>query len=249
MSEVAVNAKDIEVAFKLYEKRPTSFKENLLTWFSRTEAEQFKALKGLSFEVPKGKVFGVIGSNGAGKSTLLKVLSGVLDPTAGKVTTSGSVDSLIQLGAGFDPELSAVENIFLNGSLHQMTAKEIRARVPSILDFAELHHFKDTPIKYYSSGMAARLGFSVAIDRDPDILIVDEVLAVGDDRFQNKCELLFDEFLANGKTLILVTHNLSWAAERCDEIMLLSCGQKIFQGNPNEAVELYHREDYKIALG
>lgn len=249
--EIALAAENVTVTFRSYKERPTSLKESLLKRVKQGTAQHystFNALNNVSFEVPKGSVFGIIGSNGAGKSTLLKVLAGLLKPTAGSIKSVGSVDSLIQLGAGFDPDLNAIENIYLNSSLHRKSKKEIKERIPHIIEFAELEEFAETPIKYYSSGMSARLGFSVAIDRDPDIMIVDEVLGVGDERFQQKCKKRFQKLLEDKKTLIIVTHSMSFVENIAHEVALLSKGEIIFRGNPKEAVEVYRDPNYKTAL-
>lgn len=250
-ASLAMDIQGVSVVFRAYKQRPTTLKESLLQRLVKGKVQHystFDALKDINFSVKKGQVFGIIGSNGAGKSTLLRVLAGVLPPTSGKVVTNGTTDSLIQLGAGFDPDLNAIENIYLNGSLHQQSKKFIEARVPHILEFADLQEFAYTPIKYYSSGMSARLGFSVAIDRDPDILIVDEVLAVGDERFQEKCKAYFDQLIAAGKTLIIVTHSLGMVESLADEVILLSAGKIVFQGTPADAVARYRDPDYQTRL-
>lgn len=249
--EYPIEVDDVHVSFRLYRERPTTLKENLLRIIKSgriSHYEPFDALAGVSFKVEKGKVFGIVGSNGAGKSTLLKVLSGVLPPTSGAVHVGGSIDSLIQLGAGFDPELNAIENIYLNGSLHKQTRAEIKERVPQIIEFAELQDFAETPIKYYSSGMYARLGFSVAIDRQPDILIIDEILAVGDERFKKKCDKVFESYLAANKTIVMVSHSLGMLEQISDTIGLLSKGKMVFIGDPKEAIERYRDESYQTAL-
>jgi len=250
-SPYAVEAINVSVNFRSYDTRSTTFKESLIR-FAKTgrfqEYSQFQALKNVSFEVPRGGVFGIIGSNGAGKSTLLKVLCGVLPPAEGEVRLHGNFDSLIQLGAGFDAELNAVENIYLSGSLHGKSRSEIESKIPHILEFAELTEFAHTPIKYYSSGMYARLGFSVAIDREPDILIVDEVLAVGDERFQKKCKDVFQSYLDKNKTVIMVSHSLGMLEKVASKIMLLSRGEIAFIGEPDAAIEKYRSEAYKTAL-
>lgn len=249
--EIAAEVKDVSVMFRSYDKRAMTFKESLIR-FAKTgsfqEYSQFPALRNVSFKVPTGGVFGIIGSNGAGKSTLLKVLCGVLPPTSGEVRLNGNFDSLIQLGAGFDAELNAVENIYLSGSLHGKSKEEISSKIPDILEFAELTEFANTPIKYYSSGMYARLGFSVAIDRKPDILIVDEVLAVGDERFQEKCKKVFQAYLDQNKTVIMVSHSLNMLENTASNIMLLSKGEIAFIGEPKEAIERYRSEEYQTRL-
>jgi len=173
----AIELRDVTIRFRSYQKRPTTLKESLLKLVKKDREPSysyFKALKNISLKIPRGEVFGIIGGNGAGKSTMLRTIAGVLPPSSGEMIVNGKIDSLIQLGAGFDAELNAIENIYLNRSLHGMSRAEIKKRVPDIIAFAELEEFAETPIKYYSSGMAARLGFAVAIDRDPDILVVDE---------------------------------------------------------------------------
>jgi ABC-type polysaccharide/polyol phosphate transport system ATPase subunit len=246
-----ISVRDVTVAYRSYKQRPTSLKESALR-FLRTGVlkhyDTFHALQGVSFEIERGKVFGIIGSNGSGKSTLLKVLSGVLVPTEGEVKVDGTMTSLIELGAGFDPELSAVENIFLNGSLHRKTKAEIESRVEHILEFANLKEFASTPIKYYSSGMYARLGFSVAVDINPDILVVDEILAVGDERFQRKCKEVFSRFLESGKTVVMVSHDLSMLQSFADTVAVLSRGQLQYLGDPKTAVEMYRDASYQAAL-
>lgn len=249
--DIAIRASGITVAYRSYKERPASVKE----WFIRCingkgfrHYSTFDALADVSFEVPKGKVFGIVGSNGSGKSTLLKVLAGVLKPTVGTLEVNGSVASLIELGVGFDPELNAIENIYLNGSLHRKSRVYLKDRIESILEFADLHDFASTPIKYYSSGMAARLGFAVAIDIDPEILLVDEILAVGDERFQLKCQEAFKRFLESGKTIVLVSHDLNMLEQRADQVALLSRGELIYLGDPSTAIHLYRDENYKTAL-
>ncbi len=250
--EISIALENITVSYRSYKERPTTLKESLIKLVKEQKWRHystFNALSNVSFSVEKGKVFGIIGSNGAGKSTLLRVMAGVLPPTTGNVDVVGTVDSLIQLGAGFDLDLNAIENIYLNNSLHQQNKDEIKKRVPFILDFAELQDFATTPIKYYSAGMYARLGFSVAIDRNPDILLVDEILGVGDERFQTKCRKVFDKFLESGKTIVIVTHSMGMLSEVADEVGLLSKGKLIFRGDPKTAIEKYRDEHYQTALG
>lgn len=247
----AIEVQDIRVAYRSYKEHPATLKEALLKALKKGRLKYystFDALSGVSFRVKRGSVFGIVGSNGAGKSTLLKVLSGVLPPTEGTVTVEGTVDSLIQLGAGFDSDLNAIENIYLNCALHKQSRFVTRTRVAHILNFAELEEFSHTPIRYYSSGMFARLGFSVAVDRCPDVLLVDEVLAVGDERFQEKCRGIFASLLEQGKTIVMVSHSMNTLEKLCSEIMVLSKGEVVFQGNPKEAIEIYRNKHYKTAL-
>jgi lipopolysaccharide transport system ATP-binding protein len=251
-SHYAIEVRDVTVRYRSYAQQPTSLKEAVVKFMQTGRLRYYSdlnALSQLSFEVEKGCFLGVIGSNGAGKSTLLRVLSGVLPPSQGSVARQGSVDSLIQLGAGFDPELTARENIFLYESLRGKSRREISESVDKILDFAELKDFASTPIKYFSSGMAARLGFSCAIDIDPDILLVDEILAVGDERFAAKCKKAFAGFLKIGKTVVLVSHNVDQLAADCDRILVLSRGALAFLGDPKEAVRVYRDAHYGTRLG
>ena len=250
-ADLALEVRNISVNYRSYKERPSTLKESLVKLLRHRTLKYystFEALSNLSFSVKRGEVFGIIGSNGAGKSTLLKVLAGVLKPTKGNVIVNGVVDSLIQLGAGFDPELNAIENIYLSGSLHKKTKSEIQDRIPNILEFAELEDFATTPIKYYSSGMFARLGFAVAIDRNPDILIVDEVLAVGDERFQQKSLKVFEDFLGQKKTIIMVTHNLVSLANIANTVGLLAKGKLVYMGNVHEAIKLYLEPTYETRL-
>jgi ABC-type polysaccharide/polyol phosphate transport system ATPase subunit len=251
-SEAIVRAKNLTVAYRSYKERATSMKESLVRLIKHGKFRYystFDALSDVSFTVERGTVYGLIGSNGSGKSTLLKVLAGVLTPTHGSLEVNGSVASLIDIGIGFDPELNAIENIYLNGSLYRRTRAEIKDRVEHILQFAELTEFATTPVKYYSAGMFARLGFSVAIDINPDILLVDEVLAVGDERFQAKCREVFNSFIESKKTIIIVSHDMRMLQETASRIGVLSCGKLIFDGSPNEAVEVYRDSHYQTRLG
>jgi len=250
--ENSIELKNITVSYRSYKERPTSLKESVIQLITKGKLKHystFNALENVSLNVKRGEVFALIGSNGAGKSTFLKVLAGVLKPTKGSVNVDGSVASLIELGVGFDMELNAVENIYLNGSLYRRPASVIKERVDDILDFAELKEFQNTPIKYYSSGMTARLGFAAAIDINPDILLVDEILAVGDERFQLKCQGVFDKLLNSGKTIVIVTHNLEMAKARASRIGLMSRGKLVYVGDPEEAVERYRNNDYETVLG
>lgn len=247
----AIDVRNLTISYRSYQERPTTLKETLIKFIKTGKLRYystFNALTDVSFSVKKGAVFGIIGSNGAGKSTLLKAISGVLPPTEGEIIANGTLDCLIQLGAGFDPDLNAVENIYLYGSLRKRSKKELKERIELILDFAELKEFALTPIKYYSSGMYARLGFAVAIDSDPDILVVDEVLAVGDERFQLKCEKIFQDRIDRNKTIIMVTHDLSSVKKLCTDALVLSAGRAIFQGSPSDALNLYLSESYETRL-
>jgi ABC-type polysaccharide/polyol phosphate transport system ATPase subunit len=202
-------------------------------------SETFAALTGVTFTVPKGSTYGVIGRNGSGKSTALKLVAGITKPTSGLVRVDGRISALIELGAGFHPEISGRENVFINGIMLGLTKREIRDRFDEIVDFAELREFIDAPVKTYSSGMYMRLGFAVAIHVDPDVLLVDEVLAVGDEGFTHKCLDKFAEFRRRGKTILLVTHSLNLVERFCDEALWLDQGHAMSHGDPLRVVGAY----------
>jgi ABC-type polysaccharide/polyol phosphate transport system ATPase subunit len=201
--------------------------------------ESFPALTDVSFTVPRGSTYGVIGRNGSGKSTALKLVAGITKPTTGTVQVDGRVSALIELGAGFHPEISGRENVFINGIMLGLTRKEIERRFDDIVDFAELREFIDAPVKTYSSGMYMRLGFAVAIHVNPDVLLVDEVLAVGDEGFTHKCLDKFAEFRRRNKTILLVTHSLSLVERFCDEAIWLENGKAMTHGDPRRIVDAY----------
>ena len=202
-------------------------------------SETFPALTDVSFTVPKGSTYGVIGRNGSGKSTALKLVAGITKPTSGTVRVEGRISALIELGAGFHPEISGRENVFINGIMLGLTKREILARFDDIVDFAELREFIDAPVKTYSSGMYMRLGFAVAINVNPDVLLVDEVLAVGDEGFTHKCLDKFAEFKRSNKTILLVTHSLNLIERFCDEALWLDDGRVMAQGDPKRVVGAY----------
>jgi homopolymeric O-antigen transport system ATP-binding protein len=215
-----------------------------LRWKSRPNREEFWALRDLSFQVKRGEVVGIIGRNGAGKSTLLKVLSRITEPTTGRITIRGRIASLLEVGTGFHPELSGRDNIYLNGAIHGLTRAEINAKFDQIVEFAEVTRFLDTPVKRYSSGMYVRLAFAVAAHLEPDILVVDEVLAVGDATFQKKCLGKIREVSSKeGRTVLFVSHNLSSVRQLCSRSMLLEQGRLEFDGLPAAAIAAYTRRD------
>ncbi len=210
------------------------------TFFSDlTHDEKFAALKGVDFRVEEGKTLSIIGENGSGKSTLLKLLAGISKPTSGTLTTKGRISALIELGAGFHPEISGRENIFINGIILGLTKKKIQERVDEIVRFAELEDFIDNPVKSYSSGMYMRLGFSIAINVDPDILLIDEVLAVGDASFVPKCLDKINEFKRKGKTIIFVSHDLNTVDRISDEVIWLKNGEVQMRGYPKRVIDAY----------
>src|SRR5881628_2718591 len=202
-------------------------------------SETFPALSDVSFSVPKGSTFGVIGRNGSGKSTALKLVAGITKPTSGTVHVEGRISALIELGAGFHPEISGRENVFINGIMLGLSKREIQERFDDIVDFAELREFIEAPVKTYSSGMYMRLGFAVAIHVNPDVLLVDEVLAVGDEGFTHKCLDKFAEFRRRGRTILLVTHSLNLVERFCDEALWLDEGHALSHGDPKRVVGAY----------
>lgn len=208
---------------------------------SRPKSEPFWALKDVSFELPKARSLGIIGDNGSGKSTLLKIITRTMQPTTGSVHVNGKVSALIELGAGFHPDFTGRENIFMNASILGLTRRETEKRMGDIVDFAELHKFIDTPVKYYSSGMNARLGFSVATAVQPDILIVDEVLAVGDEAFQMKCVQKIREMKDQGTSIILVSHALATIEKLMDTAIWIDAGTIKAMGTPTEIVSTYRQ--------
>ena len=205
------------------------------------ETDHFAALDDVSFTIEKGETVGIIGSNGAGKSTILKLLAHITYPTSGKIAVLGSVASLIELGAGFHPELTGRENIYLYGAIMGMRRAEVRARFDEIVDFSELHRFIDAPVKRYSSGMYVRLGFSVAAHINPEVILVDEVLAVGDAAFRRKCLQRVDELRRGGTTIVLVSHDTVVVEELCNRVFFMQDGRIRAQGAPRTVIEDYYR--------
>lgn len=236
----AVQLEGVSVKYLAPNERLETFKEHVIRRLQRKiRHDFFFALKGISLDVPRGEIFGIIGRNGAGKSTLLKVVSRVLVPTSGRVVTRGRVSPLLQLGAGFHPELTGRENVFLNGTLLGRSREEVNKHLEEIQEFAELGNFIDAPLRTYSSGMVARLGFSVATNWQPEILILDEVMAVGDEAFRRKCEDRMQEFRAKGSTIILVTHNLKTIRDLCDSVAWIDNGSIQECGDVTSVTESY----------
>ena len=239
----AVELKDISKVYKLFEKPKDRLKESLSLTHKCYHRDHF-ALAGVNLEVRKGESVGIIGTNGSGKSTLLKIITGVLTPSGGTVEIDGKISALLELGAGFNMEYTGLENIFLNGTMMGFTDEEMRGKLDDIISFAEIGEFVHQPVKTYSSGMFARLAFAVAINVEPDILIVDEALSVGDIFFQAKCYRKFDEFKKAGKTIIFVSHDMGSVIKYCDRALLLNKGKQIFVGTCSEAVDIYGAMDY-----
>ncbi|TQL48651.1 ABC-type polysaccharide/polyol phosphate transport system ATPase subunit [Homoserinimonas aerilata] len=238
MTDIAVNITDVSKKFRLYHERNQTLKAAIMR--GRTSVhEDFWALNDVSFDVPRGSTFGLIGSNGSGKSTLLKCLAKIYTPDRGSITHNGKMAALLEVGSGFHHELSGRENIYLNGSILGMSKKEIDRKYDEIVEFSGVERFIDQPVKNYSSGMYVRLGFSVAIHVEPDILVVDEVLAVGDAEFQEKCFKKFRDLKTNGKTVILVSHAMSTVLDMCDHAAWLSKGELMMAGPVKETVDAY----------
>lgn len=239
---VAVDVDHVTIRFNLANEKVDNLKEYFIKLVKRELLfQEFFAVKDVSFQVRKGEAWALIGVNGSGKSTLLKAISGILKPYKGKISVNGTVAPLIELGAGFDGNMTARENIFLNGCVLGHTKKYMEEHFDEIVDFAELHDFLDTPIKNYSSGMRARLGFAVATMVKPDILIVDEILAVGDIKFRQKCETRMTEMLNGGTTLLYVSHNLSEVRRLCDHAVWLDKGQVRMIGDAEAVCDEYEK--------
>jgi ABC-type polysaccharide/polyol phosphate transport system ATPase subunit len=244
VSEAAVVARELAKVYRrfVHRKQFRTLKSALLTGSiiaDLTPEETFTALDGVSFEVPKGATFGVIGENGSGKSTLLKLMAGITRPTRGTIDVAGRISALIELGAGFHPEISGRENVAINGIMLGLSRREVEERYDEIVDFAELREFIDAPVKTYSSGMYMRLGFAVAIHVDPDVLLIDEVLAVGDEAFTRKCLDKIGEFRRKGRTILLVSHSLGLVERMCDGVMWLRQGRLLDRGDPKRVVDAY----------
>lgn len=240
MSETAIRVTDVTKIYKLYDNPKDRLKESLGLTRKKCYQEHY-ALNHINFEVKKGETVGIIGTNGSGKSTMLKLITGVLTPSAGNIRVDGRISALLELGAGFDMEYTGIENVYLNGTMIGFSRSEIDEKMQDILDFADIGDYVYQPVKSYSSGMFVRLAFAVAINIDPEILIVDEALSVGDVFFQAKCYRKFEEFKQQGKTILFVSHDLGSITKYCDRAILLNKGQKIFEGTPKETVDIYKK--------
>lgn len=240
MTNVAISVNHISKVYRLYDNPMDRLKESL-GFSKKKKYKEHYALNDVSFDIKKGEAVGIIGTNGSGKSTILKIITGVLNPTAGTITVDGRISALLELGAGFNMEYTGLENVYLNGTMLGFSKEEIDARLQDILSFADIGEFIHQPVKTYSSGMFVRLAFAVAINIDPEILIVDEALSVGDIFFQSKCFRKFEEFKEKGKTILLVSHDLSSISKYCDKVILLNKGNKVSEGSPKVVVDEYKK--------
>ena len=238
--DVAIGVYNVSKMYKLYDNPKDRFKESLGLTRKKCYKEKY-ALNNVSFEVKKGETVGIIGTNGSGKSTILKIITGVLNQTDGEVGIRGRISALLELGAGFNMEYTGIENVYLNGSMIGYTKEEIEAKLEDILKFADIGDYVYQPVKTYSSGMFVRLAFAVAINIDPEILIVDEALSVGDVFFQAKCYHKFEEFKKLGKTILFVSHDLGSVNKYCDRVILLNKGVKLSEGSPSQIIDIYKK--------
>ena len=244
-----IKVDNVSMRYNLGIEKDYSFKMAFISLFDkkkRPEKKQFWALKNISFEIAKGEVVGLIGPNGAGKSTMLKLVSGLMKPTEGKIEVNGAVSPMIELGAGFDAELTARENIFLNGAVLGYSKKFIENKFDEIVEFAEVKKFLDVPIKNFSSGMTAKLAFSIATVVDPEILIVDEILSVGDIKFQEKSKKKMMSMIKGGTTVLYVSHSLATVQELCDRVIWISQGELVEIGNAKEVCKKYYNNQMGV---
>ncbi|MEA2015403.1 MAG: ABC transporter ATP-binding protein [Actinomycetota bacterium] len=237
-NDIAVEVDSVSKRYRIYHEKVPSLKQTILT-LRRTTYEEFSALNDISFSVKHGETCGIIGPNGSGKSTLLKLMAGIIRPNSGRVTINGPLSALLELGAGFHPDLTGRENIYINAAILGMKKRDVDRKLDDIIEFSELERFIDTPVKNYSSGMYMRLGFSVAINVNPDILLVDEVLAVGDQAFQAKCYKVIYDFMKKGKTIIIVSHDLDTISDLCSKVIFLKDGNVMDSGKPLDMVSKY----------
>ena len=240
-NDYAILLKDVTKVYKLYNKPKDRLFDAFGLLRGKRKPKLNRALDGVSMEIKKGETVGIIGTNGSGKSTILKIITGVLSENSGDVEINGRISALLELGAGFNQQYTGIENVYLNGTMMGFTDEEIKAKLPEILEFADIGDYVYQPVKTYSSGMFVRLAFAVAINIDPEILIVDEALSVGDVFFQAKCYAKFEEFKRKGKTIVFVSHDLSSIAKYCDRVYLLNKGKMLGTGSPKEMIDLYKR--------
>ena len=239
-SQIAIDVQNVQKIYKLYTK-PSDRMKDAFGMLKKNPPKKHYALSGVSMHINAGETVGIIGTNGSGKSTILKIITGVLNPSAGEVKVNGRISALLELGAGFNMEYNGIENVYLNGTMMGFSEKEIEEKLPAILEFADIGDYVYQPCKTYSSGMFVRLAFAVAINIEPEILIVDEALSVGDVFFQAKCYHKFEEFKKMGKTIVFVSHDLSSISKYCDRVYLLNKGKLLGEGRPKEMIDAYKR--------
>ncbi len=237
--QIAISVKNVTKKFNVFFDKTNTIKEKLLFWNRTKNKEERTVLNDISLDIKKGEVVGLIGTNGSGKSTLLKLMTKIIYPNSGQITTNGKLTSLLELGAGFHPDFSGRENIYFNASIFGLTRKEIDDRLEQIIEFSELKDYIDNPVRTYSSGMYMRLAFSVAINVDAQILLVDEILSVGDQHFQEKCFKKIEELKAQGKTIVIVTHTMGAVQRFCTRAVWLYNGKIKMDGNPDDVVPEY----------
>ena len=241
--EYSIIVENVYKTFNVYLDKANTIKEKILFLFSKNKKQKREVLKGISLKIKKGEVVALIGTNGSGKSTLLKLLTKIIYPNKGRIETNGKLTSLLELGAGFHPDFSGRENIYFNASIFGLTKKEIDSRLEDIIEFSELKDFIDSPVRTYSSGMYMRLAFSVAINVDADILLIDEILSVGDEHFQNKCFEKMLELKKQGKTMVFVTHSMGTVKKLCNRAIWLKDGLIKMDGDTEKVVDEYIKEN------
>ena len=241
--EVAISVSNISKSFKIPHERHSTLKSKAINLFSKVKYSNYKALEDINFEIRKGEFFGIVGRNGCGKSTLLKIIANIYQPSKGNVFVNGSIAPFIELGVGFNPELTGRENVFLSGTILGLSRSRIESLYDEIVSFAELAEFMDQKLKNYSSGMQVRLAFSIAVRTDSDILLIDEVLAVGDANFQKKCFDYFEKLKSKGVTVCFVTHDMDAVEKFCDRGILIESGKVKLEGTPHQIAKLYKKEN------
>ena len=239
MKEIAISVENVEKSFKIYKDKGFTLKERILFFKSRNAYVKNNILRGISFDIEKGDILGIVGRNGSGKSTLLKLITKIIYPDSGSIKINGKVSSLIELGAGFHPDMTGRENIYINASIYGLTKKEIDSKLDTIIKFSELEEFIDSPIRTYSSGMYMRLAFSVAINVEAEILLIDEILSVGDANFQAKCFRKMQELKNSGITIVIVSHDLHTMEKLCNKVIWIESGKIKRNGIPNEVLKEY----------
>ena len=242
MKEIAISVENVEKSFKIYKDKGFTLKERILFFKSRNAYVKNNILRGISFDIEKGDILGIVGKNGSGKSTLLKLITKIIYPDSGSIKINGKVSSLIELGAGFHPDMTGRENIYINASIYGLTKKEIDSKLDTIIKFSELEEFIDSPIRTYSSGMYMRLAFSVAINVEAEILLIDEILSVGDANFQAKCFRKMQELKDSGITIVIVSHDLHTMEKLCNKVIWIESGKIKENGNADIVISKYLNE-------